>query len=72
MSLFEREAGISPSFLYIIFIAAYGFGTLGYLVCGSMMERLGRRPTAITFDVVSPGELVLSLQGDFAVKVSLL
>ena len=28
--------------------------------------------TAITFDVVSPGELVLSLQEDFAVRVSLL
>ena len=49
----EREAGIAPTFLFVIFIAAYGFGTLGYLVCGSMMERLGRRPTAITFGLLA-------------------
>jgi putative MFS transporter len=49
----EREAGINPNFLFIVFIAAYGVGTLGYLVCGSLMERLGRRPTAITFGVLA-------------------
>jgi len=49
----EREAGINPTFLFIIFIAAYGFGTLGYLVCGWMMERFGRRPTAIIFGVLA-------------------
>jgi putative MFS transporter len=49
----EREAGINPNFLFIIFIASYGVGTMGYLVCGSLMERLGRRPTAITFGLLA-------------------
>jgi putative MFS transporter len=45
----EREAGLDPSFLYVIFIGAYGFGTLGYYFCGTFMERWGRRPTAIFY-----------------------
>jgi len=36
-----------------VFIVAYGFGTLGYLACGWMMDRFGRRPTAITFGVLA-------------------
>ncbi|MEX2394163.1 MAG: MFS transporter [Actinomycetota bacterium] len=49
----EREAGIGSTSLYVIFIVAYGFGTLGYLVCGTMMDRIGRRPTAIGFGVIA-------------------
>jgi MFS family permease len=49
----EREAGIKSSYLYLIFIVSYGFGTLGYLTCGWMMERYGRRPTGILFSVMT-------------------
>ncbi len=49
----EREAGIGSSTLYVIFIVAYGFGTLGYVVCGNLMERYGRRPTAIGYGVLA-------------------
>lgn len=49
----EREAGVDPTALYIIFIVAYGFGTLGYLVCGALMDRIGRRPTAIAYGVLA-------------------
>jgi putative MFS transporter len=49
----EREAGIESNSLYLIFIVAYGFGTLGYLVCGTLMDRIGRRPTAIAFGVLA-------------------
>jgi putative MFS transporter len=33
--------------VYILF--AYGVGTLGYYVCGRLMERIGRRPTAMIY-----------------------
>jgi MFS family permease len=49
----EREAGIESTSLYLIFIVAYGFGTLGYLVCGHLMDRIGRRPTAIAFGLLA-------------------
>lgn len=49
----EREAGLGTTSLYLIFIVSYGFGTLGYLVCGHLMDRIGRRPTAIGFGVVA-------------------
>lgn len=49
----EREAGMKPAVLYLIFIVAYGFGTVGYWVCGTLMERLGRRPTAIAYGVLA-------------------
>ena len=49
----EREAGLSSTALYLIFIVAYGFGTVGYWVCGNLMDRIGRRPTAITYGVIA-------------------
>ncbi len=49
----EREVGMETTLLYVIFIVAYGFGTLGYLACGSLMDRFGRRPTAIVFGVLA-------------------
>jgi putative MFS transporter len=49
----EREAGMSSNVLYLIFIVSYGFGTLGYLVCGNLMDRVGRRPTAIGFGILA-------------------
>jgi putative MFS transporter len=45
----EREAGVSPDVLVIIFIAAYGLGIAGYGICGLAMERFGRRRTAVTY-----------------------
>lgn len=49
----EREAGLSPDALRIIFIAAYGIGILGYGVCGYCMERFGRRRTAVMYFALS-------------------
>lgn len=49
----EREAGLGETALYLIFIVSYGFGTIGYLVCGRLMDRLGRRPTAIGYGVIA-------------------
>ena len=49
----EREAGMESQTLYLIFIVAYGFGTVGYWVCGNMMDRIGRRPTAIIYGVLA-------------------
>jgi len=49
----EREAGMKSSFLYVIFIGAYGFGTLGYYFCGTFMDRYGRRPTAIFYGIAA-------------------
>ena len=49
----QREAGMSSNLLYLIFIVAYGFGTLGYWVCGHLMDRYGRRPTAIGYGILA-------------------
>jgi putative MFS transporter len=49
----EREAGMKSATLYVIFIVAYGFGTLGYWVCGHLMDRYGRRPTAIGYGILA-------------------
>ena len=45
----ERERGFSETDVAIYILAAYGVGTLGYYVCGRLMERIGRRPTAIIY-----------------------
>lgn len=49
----EREVGMSENLLYLIFIVAYGFGTLGYWACGNLMDRVGRRPTAIVYGILA-------------------
>lgn len=45
----QREAGIDRTLMFAIFIVAFGLGLAGYAVCGSLMERLGRRPTAMIY-----------------------
>lgn len=49
----ERERGVGPAFLAGIFVLAYGLGVLGYGACGLLMERMGRRPTAILYGIGS-------------------
>src|SRR5438552_16322947 len=45
----ERERGFTAAQVAIYIIVAYGFGTIGYYVCGRLMERIGRRPTAVIY-----------------------
>ena len=45
----ERERGFTSVEVSIFIIAAYGLGCVGYYACGRMMERFGRRPTALLF-----------------------
>jgi len=45
----ERERGFTAAQVAIYIIVAYGFGTVGYYVCGRLMERIGRRPTAVIY-----------------------
>lgn len=45
----ERERGFSSLQVAIYIIVAYGCGTIGYYVCGRMMERIGRRHTAMGY-----------------------
>jgi putative MFS transporter len=47
----ERERGFTATDVGIFIIVAYGFGCVGYYVCGRMMEWIGRRKTAITYIV---------------------
>ena len=44
-----RARASPPSRSSIFIIAAYGLGCIGYYVCGRLMERIGRRPTAIIY-----------------------
>lgn len=45
----ERERGFTSLEVSIFIIASYGLGCIGYYVCGRLMERIGRRPTAIIY-----------------------
>lgn len=45
----ERERGFTSAQVGVYIIFAYGLGVVGYVVCGRMMERIGRRPTAILY-----------------------
>jgi putative MFS transporter len=45
----ERERGFTEGEVGLYIISAYGLGCVGYYVCGRLMERIGRRVTALTF-----------------------
>jgi putative MFS transporter len=45
----EVERGLSASDVGLFVVAAYVFGVFGYYCCGRLMERWGRRPTALTY-----------------------
>lgn len=45
----ERERGYTSADVGFFIIFAYGLGVLGYVVCGRLMERIGRRPTAVIY-----------------------
>ena len=45
----ERERGFSAIDVAIFIGLAYGFGCIGYYVCGRLMEHWGRRPTAMLY-----------------------
>ena len=45
----ERERGFTSTEVAIYIILAYGFGCAGYYICGRLMERVGRRPTAVVY-----------------------
>jgi putative MFS transporter len=45
----ERERGYTSADVGFFIIFAYGLGVLGYVVCGRLMERIGRKPTAIAY-----------------------
>jgi putative MFS transporter len=45
----ERERGYTSADVGFFIIFAYGLGVVGYAVCGRLMERFGRRPTAMGY-----------------------
>ena len=45
----ERERGFTETQVALYILAAYGVGCVGYYVCGRLMERIGRRPTAVLY-----------------------
>jgi putative MFS transporter len=47
----ERERGFTAAQVAVYIICAYGLGTVGYYVCGRLMERIGRRPTAVLYGI---------------------
>lgn len=47
----EVERGLTSSDVGLYVIAAYLFGVVGYYCCGRLMERWGRRPTALTYGI---------------------
>ena len=45
----ETERGFTSAQVGFYIIFAYGLGVLGYVFCGRIMERVGRRPTAMLY-----------------------
>ncbi|HEX9684031.1 MAG TPA: MFS transporter [Acidimicrobiales bacterium] len=45
----ERERGFTSAEVGFYIIFAYGMGVVGYWACGQLMERWGRRPTAMLY-----------------------
>lgn len=45
----ERDRHFSVTLVSLFFIVAAAVGVLGYLSCGRLMERIGRRPTAVIY-----------------------
>ncbi|HTV11003.1 MAG TPA: MFS transporter [Acidimicrobiales bacterium] len=45
----ERERGLSTGQVATYVIFAYGAGLFGYYSCGRLMDRVGRRPTAVIY-----------------------
>jgi MFS family permease len=68
----EREAGLGETALYLIFIVSYGFGTVGYLVCGRLMDAYGRRPTAIGYGVLAAAASIALFQARGTIALGLL
>ncbi|MBO0894488.1 MAG: MFS transporter, partial [Acidimicrobiales bacterium] len=58
----EVERGLTSSQVGLYVIAAYLFGVLGYYCCGRLMERWGRRPTALTYGICGLAAGILLFQ----------
>jgi MFS transporter, putative metabolite:H+ symporter len=58
----ERERGYTSLRVAITIIVAYGVGCGGYYLCGRMMDRFGRRPTAIGYLLGSVVFAILEFQ----------
>jgi MFS family permease len=56
----------------LIFLVAYGAGTAGYWVCGRMMDRVGRRPTAITYGILAALSAAGLFQARSAIAIGIL
>jgi len=58
----ERERGFTSADVGFFIIFAYGLGVLGYVVCGRLMETIGRRPTAVLFFLLGAFSAVVLFQ----------
>lgn len=60
----ERERGFTSAEVGFYIIFAYGLGVVGYWACGVLMERIGRRRTAILYFAMGAGWSVVLFQVD--------
>lgn len=69
----EREQGINETALYVMFLAAFAMGLVGYAVCGVLLERIGRRATTLLYLGASPvaGIALFQVEGIIPIAVAL-
>lgn len=60
----ERERGFTSAEVGFYIVFAYGLGVLGFVVCGRLMESIGRRPTAIIYFIMGAFWAVVLFQVD--------
>lgn len=69
----EREQGIDETALYVMFLAAFAMGLVGYAVCGVLLERIGRRATTLLYLGASPvaGIALFQVRGTVPIALAL-
>lgn len=60
----ERERGFTSADVGFYIIFAYGLGVLGFVVCGRLMETIGRKPTAILYFLMGAAWAIVLFQVD--------
>jgi len=51
----EHQRHFSSTTVSLFVIGAFGVGTLGYYSCGRVMDRIGRKPTAVLYLLLATG-----------------
>ncbi len=67
----QREGRLGETTSQLIFLVAYGAGTIGYWACGRLMERYGTRQTAILYGSIAAVSAAALFQANGPIAIGL-